>query len=65
MELTYTSKTLVSYHNTTRRYNLEELDLNLHRRENFKFRLGYTCQNRTLYLLVTDAEYWVQGYLPL
>jgi len=34
-----TSGTLVSQHNTTRRHNPEDLDLNLHRCENLKFRV--------------------------
>jgi hypothetical protein len=36
MEAACTSETLVYYHITTRPHNPEELDLNLHRRENFK-----------------------------
>jgi hypothetical protein len=33
------NKTSASYHNTTRRHNPEELDLNFHRRENLKSRI--------------------------
>jgi hypothetical protein len=35
----WTSVTLVSYHNTTRRQNSEDLDLKHHRRERFKTRI--------------------------
>jgi len=38
LEAAIFSETLVTYRNTTRRQNPEDLDLNLHRRENLKSR---------------------------
>jgi len=40
MEAAWYTEILVSYHITTRGHNPENLDLNLHRRENFK---SWTC----------------------
>jgi len=44
MEAARTSETLVSYHNTTLRHSPEDLDMNLHRRENLKSRFKLILQ---------------------
>jgi len=43
----WTSETAVSYHKITRCHNPEDLDLNLHRRENLKFRISSNCRGWT------------------
>jgi hypothetical protein len=40
VEVSSTSETSVSYHNTTRRHNPEDIDLKLHRREDLKTRIS-------------------------
>jgi hypothetical protein len=37
MEAAKSSETSASYHNITRRHNTEDLDFNLHRREDLKY----------------------------
>jgi len=40
MQAAWSSETMVSYQNSTRRQNPEDLDLNLHRRENLRHRIA-------------------------
>jgi hypothetical protein len=44
MEADMSSETMVSYSKITRRHNSEDLDLNLHRRENIKSRIFCSCE---------------------
>jgi hypothetical protein len=45
MKAASTSKTLVNFYQTTRRYNPEDSHLRTHQRENFKSYLGYNKIN--------------------
>jgi hypothetical protein len=53
MEAARSFETLVSYQNTTRRHNTEDLDLNLHRREKLQIRIDPISSRHDL--LVTGS----------
>jgi hypothetical protein len=48
MEAVWTSETMISCHNTPRRHNPEDLDLNLHRRENLISQKPYVRESKAI-----------------
>jgi hypothetical protein len=65
MEASRSSETLVSYRNSVRRHNPEDIDLNLHRCENLKCRIPreipqnpyFNKMSYTLKIMFVEYEY--------
>jgi hypothetical protein len=54
-------RNLVSYHNTTRRHNTKDFDLNLHRRENIKYLTAVSCL--LIFRSLTERDGFLSGLL--